>query len=509
MWGVFRQLHRLLNRTQPINRLPPEVLSSIFRLATGPVKTTELRDVLRLSSICHNWRVIIIQDGAMWSNIRLTGQDPMFITQQLERCRGVPLHLSFNMPHTMFRVEGAPFLANFKQIAPIFRARCSQVKSISATIGGCRAFRQDFGLDWPNLEELVWVDACPAGSRMHEQDPPLPNDDHQTPKLRHLAAKGGLAWETTSITSLTTLKLEGPMNIDILKFLRATPQLESLELIKLRVHPSPTNTTPIDMPRLTRLVMNNVEHGQLFARVTFPSLRNLTIDPVEYRQSSMEITWDKLHLPLAITALKVEYQPHHHHDRISITGTDRKKTRSFSLTEHAVLRRSAPMVQALCNASLSSVTSLSIGRGVPELGVQLPFTSICALFSGLPHLRRLDLYPSQLSLTVMKHLRSHPLICPVLRILTLTVVRDTCEEVFWLLSGLASDRANSKRWLHRIDCVVLRAGGDPHEAKRSWDSLSRHRKFEEYLRCNCVGKVRKSQGQSRFECLNELPFIML
>jgi len=191
-------------------------------------------------------------------------------------------------------------------------------------------------------------------------------------------------------------------------------------------------------------------------------------------------------VPLCITILKIEYRPRHRHDKIFITGTDKKGTRSFNLTEHAT--RGTLMIQALCNTSLTSVTSLSIGKGVPDLGVQLPSTSICALFSGLPHLRRLDLYPSQFSLAAMKHLRSHPLIFPVLRILSLTVVRDTCEEVFRLLSGLVSDRANSKRWLHRIDCVVLRAGEDPHEAKRVWDSLSRHRKFEEYLRCSCSWK---------------------
>ena len=492
MWAVSQKLRSLLNRARSINRLPPEILSSIFRLVTGPIKTTDLRDVLHLSSVCHNWRAIILQDGAMWSNIRLTGQDPSFVAQQLERCREVPFHLFFDMPQTLFRVEGAPFLACFKQVAPMIRARRSQVQSISVIIGGCRAFRRDFGLDWPNLEELVWIDACPAGSRMHDRPLPVPDTDQRTPKLRYLSAKQGLAWEMTSATSLTAVKLEGPMNVDVFKFLQTTPQLESLELIKLHVHLSPTNTTSINLPRLTRLVMSNVEYGQLFARVTFPSLRNLTIDPLEYQEPSMEIAWDKLHVPPGITTLKIEYHPCHRHDRISITGTE-GTTPSLSLTEYAAPMRSTLVIRALCDTLLTSVTSFSVGRGIPELGVRLPSTSICALFSELTHLQRLDLYPSQLSLAAMKHLRSHPLLLPVLRILSLTVARDTCEKVFWLLSGLASDRAKSKHWLHRIDCVVVRAGEAPHESKRIWDFLSRNRKFEKYLRCGCVGKVRQAQ----------------
>jgi len=491
MWEVSQKLVGLLNRTRPVNRLPQEVLSSIFRLAIGPIKTTDLRDVLRLSSICNSWRAIILHDGYMWSNVRLTGQDPSFVAQQLERCQQVPLHLSFYMPHTVLRAEGASFFAHFKQVAPIVRARRSQVQSISAIIASRRVFQREFGLEWPSLEELVWVDASPTGSILHDWGPPVPDEDCKTPKLKYFTAKRGLAWEMTSITSLTEVKLEGPMDIDILKLLRATPQLGSLELIKLHVRPSPTGPT-VDMPRLTRLVMNNVEYGRLFVHVTFPSLRILTINPIEHRESPIEIAWDKLLVPPGITALKIEYRPHHRHNLFSITGKDKKRTRSLSMTENATLMRSALMIQALHNTSLTSVTSLSIGRGAPKLGVQLPSTQICALFSGLPHLRRLDLYPSQFSLVAMKYLRSHPLLYPVLRFLSLTVVRDTCEEIFWLLSGLASDRANSKRWLHRIDCVILGEGEDPHEAESMWDSLSRHRKFEEYLRCSCVGKVRES-----------------
>ncbi|KAF9644640.1 hypothetical protein BDM02DRAFT_890426 [Thelephora ganbajun] len=485
MGGVFRQLRTLLNRARSINRLSPALLTTIFRLAIGPIKTTDLRDVLRLSSTCSNWRAIILNDGAMWSNIRLTGQDPSFVVQQVERCGGAPLRLFIDMPHTVFRVEGAPYLAHFKQIAPIIRVRRSQVESISATIGGCRAFQREFGLDWPNLEEFVWIDECPTGSRMHERSPPIPDKDHPAPKLRYLSAKQGLPWEMAPTTSLTTLKLEGPVNTDIFKLLQATPHLESLELIKLHVQASPTNATSIELPRLTRLTMRNVEYGQLFARVTFPSLRNLTVDPVEYREPPMEIVWGGLHVPPGTTTLKIEYL-HHRNDKISITGSDGTKARSFSLTEHATLIRSTLMILALRQTSLVSVTSLSIGRGAPELGAQLPSTSICALVSWLPHLRRLDIYPSQLTLAVMKHLRRHPLVCPELRILSLTVVRETCEDVFWLLSGFLSDRADSKRWLHRVDCVILRAGEDPHEARRVWDSLSQDRKLGEYLWCSCT-----------------------
>jgi hypothetical protein len=294
----------------------------------------------------------------------------------------------------------------------------------------------------------------------------------------------------TSVTLLTALKLEGPMNIDIFGFLRAAPHLESLELIKLHVHPSPANARSIDLPRLTKLVMANVEYGSLFVRVTFPSLSNLSIDPVEH-QEPVEIVWGKLQVPPAVTAVEIEYLAHHR-GKLSITGSNKAKTHSLSLTEHATVTRSAPMIQALCHTSLASVTSLSIGRGVPEVGVRLPSTPIRTLISGLPRLGRLDLFPSRFSLLAIEHLRDNPHVCPELKILSLTVVYETCEMVFGALSEFVTDRANSERWLHRIDCVILRVGEDPLETVRVWDSMSRHDAFEGYLRCNGGKKVRQA-----------------
>ena len=61
MQDDFRQLRTPLNHARPINRLPSEVLSIIFRLAAGPAKSPDLRDALRLSSICRIWRRLFLE----------------------------------------------------------------------------------------------------------------------------------------------------------------------------------------------------------------------------------------------------------------------------------------------------------------------------------------------------------------------------------------------------------------------------------------------------------------
>ena len=498
--GDSPQFRTLLNYAQPINRLPPEILSAIFRLVVGPVRATRLRDVLRLSSICHNWRVIILGDGVMWSGICVIGQDPMFIAQQLARCRGAPLYLFLSVPDAVFPVEQVSPLSRFSQAAQMIQTRRSQVRSISAKVGSCRAFKRVFGFDWPNLEGLTWIDACPPESRMHEQNPPLPEEHHRTPKLRYLSAKRGLPWEITGTTSLTTLKLEGPMDIDILKFLQVNPHLESLELTKLRVQPPPANVTSIELPNTIKVVMHDVEYAQLFACVTFPSLRYLTVDPIDRRQQPVEIALSQLQVLPTVTKLKIEYLPHMQHERISIAGLDRTNTTLFNLTERTRFGGGTPAIQALCRTSLPSVTSLSIGGGIPGFWFSLPSTAICTLISGLPRLQRLDLFPHRLSLTIMQHLRSYQHVCPELKILSIALVRSTCEEMFRLLSGFVSDRARSGQWVHRVDCVILKVPGEVYQhAKRTWESLSRGCRFEEYLRCGCSGEVRQAEIQPCFQ----------
>ena len=426
----------------------------------------------------------------MWSNIRLVCQNPNFVFQQVERCRGVPLHLSIALPYVVFRTGGEPYLARFKQVAPIIKALRSQVRSISALSGDLRAFRQELGLDWPNLEELDWVDVRQGFPGVRERNPPVPDEDRSTPKLRYLSAKWGLPWEMKSVTSLTTLKLEAPMNIDVFKLLQATPHLESLELVRSYTHLSPAQPTSINMPRLTRLAMRNFEYGQLFMHIILPSLRNLYVNPIADPGEPVGIIWGKIQVPPAITVVKIEY-PAHRSNEISITGSNEAETHTLNLKEYAT--RSPRMTQALCNASLASVTTLSVGRGVPELGVQLPSTPVCVLISGLPHLRRLVTFPSQFTLAVMEYLRDHPIACPELRILNLSVVRWTCEEVFKLLLEFVTNRANSKRWLHRIGCVVLKAGGNPLETSNLWNSMSQRYELGKYLRCDGDDEVRRAQ----------------
>ena len=77
----------------------------------------------------------------------------------------------------------------------------------------------------------------------------------------------------------------------------------------------------------------------------------------------------------------------------------------------------------------------------------------------------------------MNYLGEHPLACLELRILGSTLVREACEGVFRLPSRFASNRADSGRWLHRMDCVILR-GKDSHEARYIWEPLSQHRELE-------------------------------
>ena len=485
--GVYPEARTLLNHAQPINRLPPEVLSIVFRLAVDSMGAPDLRGVIHLSSVCRNWRAAILGDGIMWSSIRVPGGRPAFIVQQLERCRGAPLHLFVDIPPMVSRAK--ELTSSISRTSWAIGTKRKQVQSISANVGDCSVFHALFGPDWPNLEELVWIDACPAWSMIGKEKPPIP-EAHQTPKLRYLSAHEGLPWWSTGATSLTILKLEGPIDIDVLGFLRANSRLKSIEFVNLDLQTSPGNTTSFDLPDVTNVVMRDVGCTQLFIYVAFPSLRHLVIDTLGHLGSARAIAWNQLQAPPNLITLEVKYLPHLFPDKILITGSDGVDADSLSITESATFRRSTPMIQAPCNTLLSSVTSLSIGRGALGFGSSLPSTTICTLVSGLPHLQYLGVFSHNCALTTADHLRSHPLVCPELKILSLTFAGSICSVMSQLLSRFLSDRAGSDRWVHRVDCVILEVvEEDLEKAKRVWEILSRDCRFAEHLRCDCVEEV--------------------
>ncbi|TEB23193.1 hypothetical protein FA13DRAFT_1640179, partial [Coprinellus micaceus] len=61
------QSHR--NTLRPINRLPPEIFSTIFQLVKDDITEAERVSWIKVTHVCRYWREIALDHASLWSNI--------------------------------------------------------------------------------------------------------------------------------------------------------------------------------------------------------------------------------------------------------------------------------------------------------------------------------------------------------------------------------------------------------------------------------------------------------
>jgi hypothetical protein len=474
---LLQHIRVLRNHARPIGRLPPELLSMIFELVATPPEydsTPTLRDVISLTHVCRYWRAILLNHNGAWSDIHLRGQNPGFVTQQLERCGDAALSVNVHLQFWMFRRENTRLLNNIREALTDVRLHRNQVRRLAVHIACCQAFHQYFNFDFPNLEELVWEDLCMQHATTHNSNPPDP-EHNRLPKLRHLSVKKTFFWPVEFTSGLTSFKLEGYMTVPPEKltgFLRRNPALESLELINLHVPYHFLPDEPIELDHLTKLSLRNVEHGHIFPYIALPALKSLDIGPFEQPPRWVGSVWFGLQVPSGITALTITYHgADGDQDKISVVGLCRTSTQSLSLAERSVGRRLTRVFDALANASLDLVTTLRFDEEGGALEGPVSSDSILALLRSLSQLRRVDLGWGHLTNTIVACLSDHRRLCPDLKDLGVKVTIQSCSSIFKSVQKLVRSRADAEQWLSKVECIVPEADGDAETTRQMWDSL--------------------------------------
>ncbi|KAF8599515.1 hypothetical protein BDV93DRAFT_298423 [Ceratobasidium sp. AG-I] len=279
-----------------INRLPPELLLSIFTTAIESSRAARLIQPFRtdtsldlanvISSVCTYWRQIALDTPALWSDIDPTRKGGLdHVALWLERSRVHSLNVRFGSAYNHDRVRELASLlgrhsSRFKQLAlrsdcflgqKMFSDACERHNAgPSAQLQSLALFAVD-NWDWNSREEVDW----PPKEQMDEFLRPI----HTLYiRGRHLNDWASAAFQ--GLCRLTLVAIEDLTCHDLMGVLEASPSLRCLELSKLLVRGIPEhNTPPIILPDLETLCLHSLSTQLIrwLSRSLVPGTKGLTL----------------------------------------------------------------------------------------------------------------------------------------------------------------------------------------------------------------------------------------
>ena len=410
----------------------------IFNYATAPTSSlpdSEIRDfrkVVLLTHVSHRWRKILIDYGPIWSDVHIYGQNIDMLSAQIERCKGAPLFVYIRTPSGNTGALRYLKPQNVREAANLIRGHRDQVTRLKVRLR-CRFFQQFLGFEWPILEELDLNDICHLNLGLHGA-----SCDGGLPRLRYLTIQGGFNWAMKVAKNLTTLKLQGPMDLQLAafaEFLRANTSLESLSLIHLDALGSPgRREEPINLPHLNALLVHHAKCECVLALLTLPSLGSLAVSSTGGQSFWSDSPWSGFVSRLSITSLKAQYYSPSY-GSITVVGSNGLDPQPLYLKEFSHTTATTALFRLLSNPSLSSVTSFSFVDNMPEgFMSRQQISVICGLLDHLSRVECMRLCPSGLAIEVVRRLGDDSELCPGLRgfeIMVTDRARDVIEDLVY------------------------------------------------------------------------------
>ncbi|KAI0668545.1 hypothetical protein C8Q78DRAFT_1081404 [Trametes maxima] len=256
--GEIAQLRSVQNSVVPINRLPPELLSTIFAFClVGP---NEEKYPIRITHLCKHWRAVALGASTLWTNIVL--DHPVGLKVFLERSKALPVHISMTASQT-------PVLGSIKLIASQYhRVRTFKLR-VPARVDLPSVMNRLKGVAAPLLEELTIDNTKKERSRRPR---PQASDLIPPPQFSGVPALRSLTCRSVSLpyipvpNALTHLDLAGllPTLPVLLDLLQSTPLLETL-ILDRNQYGGVFNRDGLQLAREVHL-----PHLRLFYMHTFP-----------------------------------------------------------------------------------------------------------------------------------------------------------------------------------------------------------------------------------------------
>ncbi|KAI8986227.1 hypothetical protein BD414DRAFT_416391 [Trametes punicea] len=304
------KLEQAVRLQSPVQRLPNDLLSSIFNIAVLDGEEEDSITLSNLMLVCRYWREVAIHTPMLWTRISMgTHRSVDRALLKLDRSKSAPLYICLDfsprMEHGTVSTESIitamdlvrPAIWRWKTFHLIVPSR----PQAHVALTRCR--------EQAPLLEVLSIRVTHSMQEDHYSTPPLPLFERYTPRLRSSSFTSfNFNWDLALLSNLRVLKLGGYWNgfspsVDvILKTLRACPQLEELVLrnmsdvdpescASLISEPSEqqqddyvlarvSDTRTIHLPRLRKASFyysGNLRTRTVFSLLSFPSLERIEL----------------------------------------------------------------------------------------------------------------------------------------------------------------------------------------------------------------------------------------
>lgn len=216
------------NTLSIISRLPPEILSTIFRYVADSFRYAYRMEWIQISHVCTHWRRVALECRSLWTNI--ASSYPKWAKEILQRSQETPLTVLIDVSDSKYDSRRRHLVQNILENMP--RIRKLSFYHNHGYEDVLETILQDFVLPAPLLERLKLS--------MKDMKPhALPRDvfSGQTPRLRQLVLRNcNLVWASPFLHNLTVLKVDSvvhtarPSMREAINALRNMPNLRVLDL---------------------------------------------------------------------------------------------------------------------------------------------------------------------------------------------------------------------------------------------------------------------------------------
>lgn len=242
------RLEQAVRLQSPIQRLPSELLASIFVVGVLDMPEEDSLSVSAIMLVCRHWAEVALNTPALWARLVLRSQKSIERAKlKLVRSKLAPLditldfnprlestgHITQNVVHAMDVLR--PSIYRWRSFSLIVSNR----PQAHAALQRCR--------DPAPLLQALSIQVSNSMQDDHYSIPPLPLFNEQLPQLRSVSFTSfNFGWDRCLVSGLRVLKLAGywedfaPSVAQVMDILRACPKLEEFSLRNMSdVEPEP------------------------------------------------------------------------------------------------------------------------------------------------------------------------------------------------------------------------------------------------------------------------------